>query len=560
MAAQSYNNVNEPFWTTAHNTICVENNLILKSPKALSFAATSSTNIVSPKYSLYYQHVERKTRACPDGFADGTPKAYLCEHFNNISINDEKEKNSVTMNLVLDLEKFSGRAEYELKPKFSGNCFKTVWEFPRQQSQNVRPNEIMNYRARQHLIGSNLTKRERDKLVTDDMRLLIARIYYEHFTIFKCGGARCAQIKQQRDRVWQEIIAKVQAEGFQFTADRIRQNFVNFVSETKNKKRRVEQTGAAREDFTPAEDYVILYEFAPTEEATRGIEAEDIGVAKNSRPSRSRKGIPANRFTFSPAIPKKRAAKRPHETEAPENSVVDDDDEEDEAVSEDEQSFRRSFAGGQRSPDGSMNPRSDEENYDDIDDVQSPHAAQIISSSAPSPMTTPTSSRRRILADYTATPNFFNDVLNPGTPSSSRNQPFTPSRTSSRTVSAATTPTSFNRASASNSVGIASASSSSASRASASSYRNNIDGPITSGPAQKSKSAKKSAPSIDYIQNVTAKYAQNAEKRAKLINMEMQKREIELQREKIQLEKDEFEREAARLKLEEMRNRTQHPE
>uniref|UniRef100_A0A914Q4E7 Uncharacterized protein n=1 Tax=Panagrolaimus davidi TaxID=227884 RepID=A0A914Q4E7_9BILA len=224
--------------------------------------------------------------------------------------------------------------------------------------------------------------------------------------------------------------------------------------------------------------------------------------------------------------------------------------------------FRRSLAGGQRSPDGSMNPRIDEENIDDLDDVHSPPPPPPPHAIPPSPMTTPTSSRsrRRILAANNATPNFFNDVINSGTPSSSLNQPFTPIRTTSRNASAATTPTSFSRASSSNACGRASASSSSAIRASASTYRNNIDGPITSGPAQKSKSAIKSAPTVDYIQQVTAKYAQNADKRAKLIDLYLEKREIELKREKIQLEKDEFEREAARIKLESLRNIQQIPE
>uniref|UniRef100_A0A914PE38 Uncharacterized protein n=1 Tax=Panagrolaimus davidi TaxID=227884 RepID=A0A914PE38_9BILA len=77
----------------------------------------------------------------------------------------------------------------------------------------------------------------------------------------------------------------------------------------------------------------------------------------------------------------------------------------------------------------------------------------------------------------------------------------------------------------------------------------NINGPVTSGPAQKSKSAKKSARTIDYMQHVTVKYA--AEKRAKLIDMDMEKREIE---------KDQFEREVARHKLEKIRKTLQLPE
>uniref|UniRef100_A0AC35G9T0 Regulatory protein zeste n=1 Tax=Panagrolaimus sp. PS1159 TaxID=55785 RepID=A0AC35G9T0_9BILA len=174
----------------------------------------------------------------------------------------------------------------QILSKFTGNAFAVGWEFPRQQRENVRQNEVMNYRARQRLVGANLTKKERDKLTTDEMRLVIARIYYQHFHIFKCGASRGARIKQQRDRVWEDIVQQVTAEGFQFNKKRIRQNFLNFISETKNKKRRTEATGAAREDFTAAEDFVILHEFAPTEEANRRIVTEDIGVAPYARPSK----------------------------------------------------------------------------------------------------------------------------------------------------------------------------------------------------------------------------------------------------------------------------------
>lgn len=65
---------------------------------------------------------------------------------------------------------------------------------------------------------------------------------------------------------------------------------------------------------------------------------------------------------------------------------------------------------------------------------------------------------------------------------------------------------------------------------------------------------------MDFIQQLTAKYAENAGKRAKLIDIDVEKKKIELEREKIQLEKDEFEREVARLKLEEMRKNLQPSE
>lgn len=137
-----------------------------------------------------------------------------------------------------------------------------------------------------------------------------------------------------------------------------------------------------------------------------------------------------------------------------EDAVDDDDEEEEEALSEDEENFRRSIAGGPRSPDGSLNPRDDDENVSDFDDVSSPQPPQsFLSPTTPQSQQNPPIPRsRRIVTPGTAVSNFFNDVMPSGSPSSSLEQPFTPLRNvSSRRTSAASTPTSSRCASASSS-------------------------------------------------------------------------------------------------------------